>query len=97
MTPANLREVASKIYAIDNPPMAHVVADVSAVTGVSVKDLCGFSRTRPIARARQLAMWRLRQDGIPYSAIGKFLGGRDHTTVIHGINKINQLMEQAND
>lgn len=97
MTPLTMREVAAVMYRQDRPEMAAIVQDVSNKTGVSVKDLCGHSRKRPIARARQLAMWQLRRQGIPLTAIGAILGGRDHTTVIHGIKTINRLMEKQDE
>lgn len=92
-----MREVAAVMYRQDRPKMAAIVKDVADKTGISVEEMCGHSRKRPIARARQLAMWKMRQEGIELSAIGAFLGGRDHTTIGHGINVINALMEKDNE
>lgn len=55
--------------------------------------LRGPKRDRPIARPRQLFMYLCRTElGLTLEEIGGLLGGRDHTTVMHGINTItNEL------
>lgn len=68
-------------------------------------ELVGESRKRPIATARQVGMYLVREmTELSYPAIGKFFGGRDHTTVIHAVEKIaaqmqssRELYEQVND
>ncbi|MEX2028275.1 MAG: chromosomal replication initiator protein DnaA [Candidatus Curtissbacteria bacterium] len=55
---------------------------------VSTADLCGPSRKSGLVAARQTLMYLLRKQlGLPLAAIGEMLGGRDHSTVIHGIEK----------
>ena len=50
-------------------------------------------RTRAVARPRQIAMWLCKQHTTrSYSDIGRRFGGRDHTTVLHGVRKIEELM-----
>ena len=52
-------------------------------------DICGRKRTKEIAHARQLAMFLLREEhGLSLPAIGELLGGRDHSTVRYGIEKV---------
>lgn len=54
--------------------------------------ILGTSRTRQIARPRQMLMYLLRtQLGIAYEEVGRLIGGRDHSTVMHAVNKITQL------
>jgi chromosomal replication initiator protein len=56
--------------------------------------LLGPRRTKKIALARQEAMYLARESteaSLPQ--IGAALGGRDHTTVMHGYNKIIELLE----
>ncbi len=56
---------------------------------VSVNDLCGPSRTRPLVQARQVAMYLCRElTELSLPNIGKHFGGRDHTTVMHAKQKI---------
>lgn len=58
-------------------------------------DLCGRKRTKEIAGARQIAMYLLRDEhGLSLPAIGDLLGGRDHSTVRYGIEKIAAELEQ---
>jgi len=54
--------------------------------------ILGTSRARQIARPRQMLMYLLRtQLGIAYEEVGRLIGGRDHSTVMHAVNKITQL------
>lgn len=66
------------------------------------KEICGRKRTKEIAGARQIAMYLLREEhGLSLPAIGTLLGGRDHSTVRYGIEKItdelaeNESLRQA--
>ncbi len=57
-------------------------------------DLISQNRQRAIARPRQMAMYlckRLTQRSLP--EIGKKFGGRDHTTILYGVRKIEELMQ----
>ena len=63
--------------------------------GITVADLVGKSRSRPLVTARQISMYVFRQmTEFSYPAIGREFGGRDHTTVIHAVEKISTLMQQ---
>jgi chromosomal replication initiator protein len=68
---------------------------VAAFYHVSEKDLCGRRRNREIVRPRQIAMYLARtetQASLP--EIGTAIGGRDHTTVLYGVEKIEGQMEE---
>ncbi len=61
---------------------------VCDVTGLSLEDIEGHVRRRPYVEARQAAMYLAREHtDLSYPAIAQQLGGRDHTTVIHGERK----------
>jgi len=61
--------------------------------GFSVEELCGTSRRRPLVTARQVGMYLFRElTDYSYPAIAREFGGRDHTTVIHAVDKITNLM-----
>ncbi|MGI9023528.1 MAG: chromosomal replication initiator protein DnaA [Acidimicrobiales bacterium] len=63
--------------------------------GMTIDDLIGKSRSRPLVTARQISMYVFRQmTDFSYPAIGREFGGRDHTTVIHAVDKIGTLMKQ---
>jgi len=62
---------------------------------LTVAELKSAGRTKRIAAPRQMAMYLSREEtkaSLPQ--IGEALGGRDHTTVIYGYEKINKLVEQ---
>ncbi len=59
-------------------------------------DLRGSTRLAKIVLPRQIAMYLLRKDlGLQYENIAEFLGGRDHSTVIHGVEKIDSNVEKS--
>lgn len=69
-----------------------VIEAVCEYYDVGKRSLLGDSRARPIARPRQILMYLLRTDlGIPLEEVGRLVGGRDHTTVMHAVEKITQL------
>jgi chromosomal replication initiator protein len=71
---------------------------VEAVTGhfkVSRAELLGRGRSKEIVLPRQIAMYLLREEtGGSLVEIGQQLGGRDHSTVMHGIAKIEQQVDR---
>jgi len=73
-----------------------VILDATAEAfGFSVEDICGTSRRRPLVTARQVGMYVFREvTDFSYPAIAKEFGGRDHTTVIHAVEKITALMKE---
>lgn len=74
---------------------AAILRATSDLFGFSVEDLCGHSRRRPLVIARQVSMYVFREvTDYSYPAIAKEFGGRDHTTVIHAVEKISNLMKE---
>jgi len=73
-----------------------MILDATAASyGFSVEAICGPSRTRPLVTARQVAMYLTRQlTDYSYPAIGRVFGKRDHTTVIHAVDKIAGQMQE---
>jgi len=70
---------------------AKVLELVASRQGVSVQDLIGQNRSAKVALPRQMAMYILREfNEISLPQIGELLGGRDHTTVMHGIKKVSE-------
>lgn len=63
---------------------------------ISLSDLKGERRTKNLAQARQLIMYLLRTElNLAYEEIGGLLGGRDHSTIIHGVDKIKDQLESS--
>ncbi len=73
-----------------------IIDIVSSYYQVKKYDLCGSSRKSKINLARQVAMYFLRQvGGFSLAEIGERVGGRDHSTIIHGVEKIQRLAASA--
>ena len=71
---------------------------VSTKLNVSIDDLSSKSRTKDIAFARQIAMYLSREvTNISLLKIGDNFGNRDHTTVMHAIDKVKHLISTDND
>jgi chromosomal replication initiator protein len=74
--------------------LREIALETCAQYGLSLADLTGQSRKREHAHPRHVFMWRARQvfhhtGGHRHSLpkIGRFLGGRDHTSVLHGVKR----------
>lgn len=73
---------------------ARVIETVATFYGLEEKQLKGKTRSREIVVPRQVAMYILREDtDHSLAEIGSALGGRDHTTVMHGYSKMERDME----
>jgi len=71
---------------------ADVILAVAKHFSLGKKVLLGESRARPIARPRQILMYILRRElGLPLEEVGRLVGDRDHTTVMHAVDKISHL------
>lgn len=71
---------------------ADVISAVAKHFAIGKKVLLGQSRVRPVARPRQILMYILRRElGLPLEEVGRLVGDRDHTTVMHAVDKISHL------
>jgi chromosomal replication initiator protein len=72
------------------PPSADDVLDaISTHCGLSRAAITGPSRARDVTYARHLAAYLMRQHaGLPLTQIGRVLGGRDHSTIHSGVERI---------
>ena len=90
--------VLSDIVSAGHPRQvtAAMILEATASTfGFTVEDLCGASRRRPLVIARQIGMYVFRElTDFSYPAIAREFGGRDHTTVMHAVEKIGGLMKE---
>lgn len=68
----------------DGPTIARIIAATARQFGIASATLTGSGRSRTVARARSLAMLLARRlTDLSYEAIGRGMGGRDHTTAMH--------------
>ena len=64
---------------------------VSAYFGLSPERFCSKSRDKDLVHARHIAMYLLREEAhLPLTEIGRALGNRDHSTVVHGLNRVQR-------
>lgn len=71
-----------------------ILAAVCSYYELNSEKLMSKERSRHIALPRQVAMYLLRDEtGASLPQIGEMLGGRDHTTVMYGCNKISDALE----
>jgi chromosomal replication initiator protein len=94
-------EMAKEVLQDLMPAPAHqrLTADtimdrVGVFYGLSREQLTGPSRKQPLARSRQVAMYLCRDlTDLSLPKIGSAFGGRDHTTVLHAVEKVKTLMQ----
>jgi chromosomal replication initiator protein len=71
-----------------------IITQTARTYGLDEADLVGPSRKQPLARSRQIAMYLCRElTDLSLPKIGARFGGRDHTTVIHAVEKVKSLMK----
>ncbi len=94
LTEKVLRDVLDRPQGIELPV---VLATAAEFYNLGMDDLESSSRRKPIAFARQVAMYLAREEtDASLAEIGEHLGGRDHSTILYGVEKITELIE-SND
>lgn len=82
--------VTAKKKAVTLKKIAESVATFYSIT---MDDLLKQSRRKEFVKPRQTAMYLARKElGSSFPAIGEFFGGRDHTTVMHGVEKVEKAV-----
>jgi len=87
----NLRTKSSRVI---TPGV--ILEETAKMFGWTLDDLCGRSRRRPLVTARQIGMYVFRElTDYSYPQIAREFGGRDHTPVMHAVEKITaQIAER---
>ena len=76
------------------PSLAVIAARTAKYYSLRLTDIRGPARHRQVALARNVAIYLARQlTGQSLEKIGKYFGGRDHTTVLHACRRVAQLVE----
>ncbi|MBX4186943.1 MAG: chromosomal replication initiator protein DnaA [Candidatus Doudnabacteria bacterium] len=100
-TRPTIEQVKSILVNVITPPKKRgvsakkIIEVVSDFYNVSPEDLLKQSRKKEYVNPRQIAMYIIRKEletSLP--SIGEFFGGRDHTTVIHAIDKIERVLKE---
>jgi len=68
-----------------------VISGINQYFNIKMADIIGPRRKKELVLPRHLIMYLLYQEcKLPYERIGELLGGRDHTTIMHGVEKISK-------
>ncbi|KKS06878.1 hypothetical protein A3K01_03540 [candidate division WWE3 bacterium RIFOXYD1_FULL_43_17] len=79
-----------------NVSVNDILKAVCSYYAVKVPDIKGKRRTKDLVIPRQVAMFLMKEmTDTPYMTIGDFLGGRDHTTIMHGVRTIEGEVSKA--
>lgn len=66
-----------------------IIREVHKYYQVPIEDLLGKKRTKEIVTPRQITMYLLRHEAnLSFPEIGREMGGKDHSTIMHGCNKV---------
>jgi hypothetical protein len=80
--------------AMPRPQAQRIVMEVATQTGVSVADIKGDSRTAKCTQPRFYVAWRLqRETALSLPRIGRILGDRDHTTILHAVRRFQSALD----
>ncbi|MFC1627192.1 chromosomal replication initiator protein DnaA [Patescibacteria group bacterium] len=73
-----------------------IIGEVAKYYEIKVTDIKGDRRLKVISLPRQIIMYLLRKElRIPLKEVGRLLGGRDHTTIMHGADKISKELVES--
>ena len=96
ITPELVRERANYLFkdANTNIDVERIKKIVCEYYGISTRDIESKKRSRDIAYPRQIAVFLSRElTDLSFPSIGEYFGGRDHTTMMHAYNKINEELQ----
>jgi chromosomal replication initiator protein len=100
-TPALVRHVLRRLGQDRTPDacgLSEIIDAAAQEFGVERESLLARNRQRSVTRARHVAMYLARElTAHNFSEIGRGMGGRDHTTVLHAINQINNAVDNDPD
>jgi chromosomal replication initiator protein len=97
MTVDLAQEVLADLWGEDERVITidHIQRKVAEFFGIKLSDLRAQNRTKAIAFPRQIAMYLARQlTHASLSEVGRAFGGKDHTTVLHGVEKIQGMLQE---
>ena len=77
------------------PTPARILKEVSQFYNIPVADIKGNERSKSIVRARQVAVYLIRQiTSLSLKEIGRYLGRKDHSTILYTYRKIDNLIKK---
>ncbi|MGO4196868.1 helix-turn-helix domain-containing protein [Rhizobium sp. YAF28] len=80
---------------VGNRPFAYL-KDRCRELDVLYRDMIGPDRRRPTVQVRQQLIWELHHKfGMSFPALGRLFGGRDHTTMLHSVRRVEAKRGEA--
>lgn len=80
-----------------NVKPAKVITEVAKFFNIDIKEIKGKRRTKNLVAPRHVAMYLLKElNQLTFVEIGQILGGRDHTTIMHGTEKVQKEIDNGN-
>lgn len=74
----------------------YIINTVAEHYDITPEDIIGTKRNSKVVYPRQIAMYLCRElANIPLKSIGQCMGNRDHTTIMHGCDKIEQELQNS--
>jgi chromosomal replication initiator protein len=98
--PPTLEFIRAQIGKSTNAPgqtidQKQVMTLIHRYFNIKPQDLTGPRRQKELVMPRQIAMYLLYEDcHLPFEKVGSLLGGRDHTTILHGVEKIKVAIDR---
>ena len=83
----NMLQIAHNTLTSSFSPGRKRAIEIAQKHGISFKSMISKNRNKYFVIARHEAMWEMHKMGISYPRIGIILGGRDHTTCMHGVRQ----------
>ncbi len=76
------------------PLCSDILATVADISGVSANELLGDRKQRRVAQPRHILCYLIHElrPGLSLPRIGQFIGGRDHTTIMHSNKVVRGLL-----
>lgn len=101
--PANLESVQNALRSfhttqkpLKKTSLEQICSIVCEFYNVDLKDVQGPRRQQELVKPRQVIMYLLKHElGMTFPAIGRQIGGRDHTTAMHSVEKIEKEMKKS--
>lgn len=87
-----LGQTPQKVQSIDHKK---ILGGVNQYFNIKMADITGPRRQKELVLPRQIAMYLMYEEcRMPFEKIGDILGGRDHTTIMHGVEKIKAAINR---
>ena len=90
--------IQSREYTNSEDEKKHIIEVVAEHFGVKKEDITSSRRNSEFVLPRQVFMYLCREmTDVSYANVAKMLGKKDHTTIIHGVNKIVEELEMNDE